>query len=507
MCSQRILRRLRLIKGKRSKSKPPIQEILWKAIGSLQQHNKSSSNQSSSSSTFVNDARTVIKLADAWLKHQVIPRLKELVEAIHHLKNNRDLETIVGIIPNQEMCPSMRSKLINIISKVARYRDVARYLFRLSKRSTLARHMNLLPVVLPKDMYSRLQTQSYASLSAVFTRIATSGQKSNIGRIYQPMKLTEDQANEEFVALTNKTLSEAKIHAEIQLLYFLELNPSKLPPRIIASSKDACYLCNAFIQMHGKMHTARTHGRLYPGWRLPTISKLIGLEQSFNTILAKHIRSSIATLILRGQKTVYPDPNESTLLTLPYSASTLRSLLSSREVIGKQESFMQPPRSRSTSTNQDSKAESEKVTSYIEKEPKDEDLATSSSNIGLTRASASGSVREVSLCSIDENGKDLIQGRELILGGEKNLYNAGHLELHTVIAEREPQAQLSGTHQYPKYSLEWLIPEDVESFKARGNDVVVDVNSLQQETTYELNEEGCLLIATRGVLVKIACRR
>jgi hypothetical protein len=368
--------------------------------------------------------------------------------------------------------------------------------------------MNLLPVVLPKIMYSRLRTQSCAStLSAVFTRIATSGQKSNLGRIYQSMKLTEDQANEEFVALTYKTLSEAKIHAEIQLLYFLELNPSNLPPRIIASSKDACYLCNAFIQMHGKMHTARTHGRLYPGWRLPMIPKLIGLEQCFNMILAKHIRSSVATLILRGQKMVYPDPNESILLTLPYSESTLRSLLSSREVIGKQETFMQLPRSRSASTNQDSKAESEVVTSSIEPEPKDEDLATSSSIISLTRASAGISARKVSLCSINENGKDLIQGREMILGGEKNLYNAGHLELYTDVAARKPHVQLAGTHQHPKYSLEWLIPKDVESYKARGNDVVIDVNSLQRETTYELNEEGCLFIAARGVLVKIACRR
>jgi hypothetical protein len=78
--------------------------------------------------------------------------------------------------------------------------------------------------------------------------------------------------------------------------------------------------------MYGKIHTPRCHGRLYPGWRLPFSPRLKEIEQRFNRELANHIRNSLTTLLSRRKKTVYPDPPESTLLTLPVSASTLRSL-------------------------------------------------------------------------------------------------------------------------------------------------------------------------------------
>ena len=105
-----------------------------------------------------------------------------------------------------------------------------------------------------------------------------------------------------------------------------ELEAPMLPPRVVCSSKDACFLCNVFISMHRKMHTPRCHGRLYPGWRLPFSPKLTETERRFNNMLGTHVRSSLTTLIARRKKTIYPDPNESTLLTLPLSTSTLRSL-------------------------------------------------------------------------------------------------------------------------------------------------------------------------------------
>jgi hypothetical protein len=74
------------------------------------------------------------------------------------------------------------------------------------------------------------------------------------------------------------------------------------------------------------MHTARTHGRLYPGWRLPFMPTFVSLEQRFNAVLASQIDASLSTLLSTGQKSVHPDPNESTLLMLSHSASTLHSL-------------------------------------------------------------------------------------------------------------------------------------------------------------------------------------
>jgi hypothetical protein len=77
--------------------------------------------------------------------------------------------------------------------------------------------------------------------------------------------------------------------------------------------------------MHGKLHTARTHGRFYPGWRLH-FATLVGLEQRFSELLVSEINAGLRTLLSRSRKTAYPDPNNSKLLTLPLSASILRNL-------------------------------------------------------------------------------------------------------------------------------------------------------------------------------------
>ena len=60
-----------------------------------------------------------------------------------------------------------------------------------------------------------------------------------------------------------------KVHAEIQLLFFYELNPERIRPRTICSSKSACYLCDLFFRLHGQYYVPRTHGRLYHRWTLP----------------------------------------------------------------------------------------------------------------------------------------------------------------------------------------------------------------------------------------------
>ena len=54
-----------------------------------------------------------------------------------------------------------------------------------------------------------------------------------------------------------------KVHAEVQLLFFYEIHPSRRRPRFICSSKSACYLRNLFFSLHGGFYVPRTHGRLY----------------------------------------------------------------------------------------------------------------------------------------------------------------------------------------------------------------------------------------------------
>jgi hypothetical protein len=66
----------------------------------------------------------------------------------------------------------------------------------------------------------------------------------------------------------------SRLHAEIQLVLFYEQHDSLLRPRVICSSKKACYLCNLFIKIHGQYHLPSTHGRLYDTWRWPALPQI-----------------------------------------------------------------------------------------------------------------------------------------------------------------------------------------------------------------------------------------
>lgn len=110
----------------------------------------------------------------------------------------------------------------------------------------------------------------------------------------------------------------AKVHAEIQLLFFYELNPGRLRPRVICSSKSACYLCDLFFKLHGQFYIPRTHGRLYERWTLPDWHHLLSemRRHDFNVLLKQFIdalKVKIRTALEGGPVRVN-HPNESVLV-------------------------------------------------------------------------------------------------------------------------------------------------------------------------------------------------
>ncbi|KAB8240460.1 hypothetical protein BDV35DRAFT_401834 [Aspergillus flavus] len=73
------------------------------------------------------------------------------------------LSGLIGTIPNRDMSPSARRSLLNIVSKVSRYWEVARYLYRTAKKSPLARAMRTIPVRLPEEAFTSLVIKGYFS--------------------------------------------------------------------------------------------------------------------------------------------------------------------------------------------------------------------------------------------------------------------------------------------------------------------------------------------------------
>ena len=127
--------------------------------------------------------------------------------------------------------------------------------------------------------------------------------------------------------------SRQKVHAEIQLLFFYELHPKRARPRIICSSKSACYLCNLFVGIHGSFHVPRTHGRLYEKWLLPDWLEIPSeRHESLRGAVTQLMWSLSAEIRLASQLKKHPCyyPNESVLLPYTHwpSSSVVSKILS-----------------------------------------------------------------------------------------------------------------------------------------------------------------------------------
>lgn len=108
------------------------------------------------------------------------------------------------------------------------------------------------------------------------------------------------------------------VHAEIQLLFYYENSSSNVPPRIICSSKQACFLCNLFFKIHRRFIIPSTHGRLYEKWALPAAVKSMGenAEGNILTVLGSFISviNNVLTREMRLTGKPYPTPYESMIL-------------------------------------------------------------------------------------------------------------------------------------------------------------------------------------------------
>jgi hypothetical protein len=514
MCSVRILCRLRFIPNSRDIPKQPIKELLQEAVDAIRWLEKKTVQDTGLlllSKLFLERAKEVIKLVDAWSKHRKSARLGDLVEGVNRLWRVGGLQDLFSAIPNQIMDPSSRKNLLNIISKVARYREAARFLYRTAKKIPLVRQMKIVLVSLPQNAFQKIPANQYSpTLPSTVSRInAQHRQQWNVGQVCRLLNIGEVEANDQFVHQTRKTLKDAKIHAEIQLLFYCELEAFNLPPRVFCSTKDACFLCNTFIRIYGKIHTPRCHGKLYPGWRLPFSPKPTKIEQRFNRELANYIRNSLTTLLSRQQKTVYPDPNESTLLTLPFSVSTSGSLALPEAELGE---ILQPQTSNISETDQvpfnlsNPKAllkPSEKTPSASPAMPtRDISIQPPNATTSETLLSPQGLSSD---SSVDND--TLVQGRIMSKGVEANhaspLYEAGHLEVQIEYSTGLSQSTPNSHPRNLSYSIEWLAVGEAERVLEQRASSIFSAESLEGEISHTLDDLNSFYITARGSVLKI----
>lgn len=491
MCSSRILSRLRLGPAGGKAKKRPIKDTLQEAAMALKKigrHKLEDRNLLITAELLAARIKEVARLVDSWSRYQVsTARLIDLIEGIHQIQQIEQLPALINIIPNCNMSPSARESFLNIIGKVSRYREAARFLYRTAKRFPLAQKMRTIPVRLSREAFSTPSTDKYTPdlLSKIIKASPKDRQQKLLKEICRVLDLSEQKATDQFSQQVKKTLNEAKIHAEVQIIAYCELRSPKLLPRVICSSKDACFLCNLLIRVYGKIHIPRSHGRLYPGWRLPRVPQLGELERRFCQSLEENFRESCTALLSTGRRTLYPCPNESTFFTLATSGTTVRNTTSSE-------------------VSQMAKLKDEKVLVPPKLEPHDVQ-----NTYGIAKPEGNDSLRDLSHKPYLRTQRQrqsirsrsdlvLLQGSKKygFLGpkGTSELYFAGPLEI---------QIECTAESTNLVYYIEWL--DNEEATKARGKSSslpLVDAERLEGEVT--LRHDNNIYVTTRDTVLKVS---
>ena len=154
--------------------------------------------------------------------------------------------------------------LVSTITKLRKYRASCEFLSKAASASTVFRNITIAEVTIRRT--TALTTgESTHSFESCLNRmnLAWNGEMSN--RLNATLPNLSSRFQNEMANL------KPKIHAEIQLVFFYEQHDHLQRPRVICSSKSACFLCNLFLRLHGKFMARRTHGVLYSKWTLPTV--------------------------------------------------------------------------------------------------------------------------------------------------------------------------------------------------------------------------------------------
>ncbi|KAK4216045.1 hypothetical protein QBC37DRAFT_106675 [Rhypophila decipiens] len=236
------------------------------------------------------DAVMEVETIDSGLLHKSLKRLVVTACFLH-----RDIKILSSdhILDQLETSPELLPNDINwfrrITKKLARYRECSAYLFRRAQDNHLFRNVIVTAISPPAELFNHNEYVLDEQCLANCILRARNGAATDTFKARARVAALRELGNAGFLRALKSIFKEFRIHAEIQIAAHYELHPAKIPPRVIKSSKDACYLCHLFLEKHGKFHTSRTHGRLYPAWRLPNTAVFNKVQKKLNTSLEARI--------------------------------------------------------------------------------------------------------------------------------------------------------------------------------------------------------------------------
>ncbi|KAL9614940.1 MAG: hypothetical protein Q9167_000582 [Letrouitia subvulpina] len=251
--------------------------------------------------------------------------LESILKCLDELPSQLELSSLLNSIPNSgSFSPQDASSLSSFVGKLRRYHIACAILVTAARQHRLFSVIRIATISPQSPQKIHLLTQP--EISRPINRILQSQRsEKQLAVTLQP----ESPVNQMKFASALKKNS-LRVHAEIQLLYFYERHPEIARPRVISSSKDACFLCNLFLNLHGGFFTSSTHGVLYDTWTLPDL-KPTGLNDTairkIDGIIARfshQLEGTIAQLSQAGTtRRKHPKESRVNLTMWPSSVTSL----------------------------------------------------------------------------------------------------------------------------------------------------------------------------------------
>lgn len=330
MCNTRIIERLdpgKMNQKTTVEKKEPMKERLEAAIDLLKEDNPRDENLRDAAEDFKARARLAIRGIAAWEKHQVMADMRALVDRFYELNEMPKFVDIVSHIEKRSKQAGRGSRIsLEGIAKIARYKDAAKFLTRTAMKFPIAKKIAVVRVSPPAMSFIRKLPTAGLTLDAALGRVvehaATRNEILTILRKRGNGPRSLEDLEGEFSECVKEILGATSVHAEVQILAYCDKIAMKNPPRVVCSSKKACYLCDQLIQHRGTTFTRHAHNRLYPKWRLPIFDSG-DITAQFTETLRNVAKDSVEKMLKTQKRIVYHGPAESVCHTLTLSTTTI----------------------------------------------------------------------------------------------------------------------------------------------------------------------------------------
>ncbi|ROT37244.1 hypothetical protein SODALDRAFT_192627 [Sodiomyces alkalinus F11] len=530
----RIVGRLRFIKpnqGRRKgKIRTPLRDSLQQASNAVQSMRQQLqvAGLGETAEAFLAASKPMLAALLSFENHQTIDELESVIGEALRWSQSGDIARLFNAIPNRIMSPETLPALLRNLKKVAQYRIVSRDLYRSARRFPILRRAKVIPIDLGAEAFVRQTPGHYQpELDRTLKRISPeNSQKSAFVQLSKFVKKSENELREEFKSKVRRILKESKIHAEVQILAYLEDRRPRLPPRVVRSSKKACFLCNSLFALHKTYSIPQSHGRLYEGWRLPCMPCLQGLHQRLNHSLELQARKSVGFLLQQRRPTGYPDPYESSALNLPCSTTTVNTNTTKGVSVdqpvepgvdmGLKQASEANPEVEEEETDRSSKVEAEADT---EKESPDSlsevELSSTPSEPPEVRGPSLSLKDDNSLSAVSSTNSNLenlpwrevslVQGRtyahKLNSGSQSCLYTLGKFEL--CLEHFNERASSSFPPKRLKYEIKWLYSDEAQSLREHRPVTLVDPRALSPGEDVDASEQNPIYFVSGEEIIQL----